>query len=286
MGRKIFFLLSFLLVLLLVLVFPKKSEAIVYSVPEGYESKAAYNVARAQVDGWLGDPGADISIIYQGKEIAKFLQDYDINSWLPMRENEAGAIESDVDLAAIRKSLSDKVAPEVENRETRLDLDETARRIRITLNQPNDRVVEIATYNVPPPPDPEAGKYRGVYVDIDLTTQTLTVYNFMEVVLGPFKTSTGRQGMDTPTGRFYIRDKAGTVKCLPSKEYKTCIMPLTQHFTSQGHAIHELPIINGKREGERHLGRRVSHGCIRLGIGPAEMFYDFVSVGTPVFVHD
>jgi len=50
--------------------------------------------------------------------------------------------------------------------------------------------------------------------------------------------------------------------------------------------IHELPIWpNGYREGENHLGKKVSHGCIRLGIGPAKLIYDWAEVGTPVIIN-
>jgi lipoprotein-anchoring transpeptidase ErfK/SrfK len=29
----------------------------------------------------------------------------------------------------------------------------------------------------------------------------------------------------------------------------------------------------------------VSHGCIRLGIGPAETLYNWTEVGTPVYIY-
>jgi len=50
--------------------------------------------------------------------------------------------------------------------------------------------------------------------------------------------------------------------------------------------IHELPYWpNGYREGENHLGVKVSHGCVRLGIGPAKYVFDWAEIGTPVYVH-
>ena len=37
--------------------------------------------------------------------------------------------------------------------------------------------------------------------------------------------------------------------------------------------IHELPVWpSGYREGEDHLGKAVSHGCIRLGVGSASIY--------------
>jgi lipoprotein-anchoring transpeptidase ErfK/SrfK len=52
-----------------------------------------------------------------------------------------------------------------------------------------------------------------------------------------------------------------------------------------GYGLHELPEWpSGKKEGENHLGIRVSHGCIRLGVGPAKWIYDWTPVGTRVEV--
>jgi lipoprotein-anchoring transpeptidase ErfK/SrfK len=50
--------------------------------------------------------------------------------------------------------------------------------------------------------------------------------------------------------------------------------------------LHELPIWpNGYREGQDHLGIPVSHGCIRLGVGPAQFLYNWAEVGTPVIIY-
>jgi lipoprotein-anchoring transpeptidase ErfK/SrfK len=33
------------------------------------------------------------------------------------------------------------------------------------------------------------------------------------------------------------------------------------------------------------LGIPVSHGCVRLGIGPAKQVYEWTEVGTPVIIY-
>jgi lipoprotein-anchoring transpeptidase ErfK/SrfK len=33
------------------------------------------------------------------------------------------------------------------------------------------------------------------------------------------------------------------------------------------------------------LGIPVSHGCVRVGIGPAENVYNFATIGTKVVIH-
>ncbi|MCK4540488.1 L,D-transpeptidase [Candidatus Parcubacteria bacterium] len=63
-------------------------------------------------------------------------------------------------------------------------------------------------------------------------------------------------------------------------------MPYWLGLDSGRFGIHELPIWpNGCREGEDHLGKPASHGCIRLGEGPAELIYNWVPIGTGVFIY-
>jgi lipoprotein-anchoring transpeptidase ErfK/SrfK len=58
-------------------------------------------------------------------------------------------------------------------------------------------------------------------------------------------------------------------------------------FTGAGHGIHELPEWkNGYKEGANHLGTPVSHGCVRLGVGPAAKVYGWAEVGTPIVIHN
>jgi len=63
-------------------------------------------------------------------------------------------------------------------------------------------------------------------------------------------------------------------------------MPYWMGMGTGKFGLHELPIWpSGYREGEDHLGKAVSHGCIRLGIGPAETLYNWTEVGTPVHIY-
>ncbi len=121
----------------------------------------------------------------------------------------------------------------------------------------------------------------GRYVDIDLTNQNLYIFeNGQEK--GAFKVSTGIRGMNTPTGEFKVMGKYTR----PWSKTYGLFMPWFIQFTSQGHGIHELPEWpGGYKEGVNHLGIPVSHGCVRLGIGPAREVYDFVYKGTPILIH-
>lgn len=122
----------------------------------------------------------------------------------------------------------------------------------------------------------------GKYIDIDLSAQVMTIFED-GVLLDAYLVSSGLRGMDTPKGRFKIENKA---KRPWSKMYKL-YLPNWMAITSDGkYGIHELPEWpNGYKEGESHLGIPVSHGCVRLGVGPAARVWNWAEVGTPVIVH-
>lgn len=129
--------------------------------------------------------------------------------------------------------------------------------------------------------DVEPQILKGRYIDVDLSSQTMFIFEDGEEK-GAFKVSTGKRGMDTPNGTFKVMGKA---KRPWSKTYKL-YMPWFIQFTGEGHGIHELPEWpSGYKEGTNHLGIPVSHGCVRLGIGTAKIVYDFVTVGTPLVIH-
>ena len=121
---------------------------------------------------------------------------------------------------------------------------------------------------------------EGKSIQINLSSQTLLIYeNGKE--LGAYKVSTGLRGMDTPQGTFKVLAKARRPWSAKYKLY----MPWFIQFTKEGHGIHELPEWpGGLKEGASHLGIPVSHGCVRLGIGPAKVAYDFAEVNVPIVI--
>jgi len=128
-------------------------------------------------------------------------------------------------------------------------------------------------------------KRLSVGLEIDLKSQTMTYY----LDSHPWKNwtvSTGRPGMFTPTGSFAIVNKS----LKPWSKAYGLWMPYWLGLGGPGLrngsiGIHELPVWpGGYREGENHLGQPVSHGCIRLGMGPAQYLYERVEVGTSVII--
>lgn len=101
------------------------------------------------------------------------------------------------------------------------------------------------------------------------------------IVLANFRVSTGKPGMATPVGDYKILEKSPKAWSNSAKLW----MPYWMKFTNRGHGIHELPEWpGGKKEGMDHLGKPVSHGCVRLGIGPAKTMYEWAEVGTPIHI--
>ena len=117
-------------------------------------------------------------------------------------------------------------------------------------------------------------------IEINTGAQELS-YFLGGVRMGTFSVSTGKQGMPTPKGHFNIYNKV-----LKAWSPYGLWMPYWLGMRYGQFGIHELPIWpSGYKEGEDHLGQPVSHGCIRLGVGPAELIYNWTEAGTPVFIY-
>ncbi|MFH1427788.1 MAG: L,D-transpeptidase family protein [Patescibacteria group bacterium] len=116
-------------------------------------------------------------------------------------------------------------------------------------------------------------------IEINTGAQELS-YFLGGVRLGKFTVSSGKNN-STPKGHYVIDGKN-----LKAWSSYGLWMPYWMSLKYGYFGIHELPVWpNGYREGEDHLGTPVSHGCIRLGIGPAEFLYNWSPVGTPVFIY-
>ena len=117
-------------------------------------------------------------------------------------------------------------------------------------------------------------------IEINIKSQTLD-YFFANTKIASYKVSTGRNN-STPRGEFKIKNKVPKAWSKMAKLW----MPYWMAFTVSGRlGLHELPIWpGGRREGVDHLGKPVSGGCIRLGIGAAQQIYDWTEVGTRVII--
>lgn len=121
----------------------------------------------------------------------------------------------------------------------------------------------------------------GKYIDINLENQIMTVFQD-GVMLDAYLVSSGKKGMETPKGEYAIRNKAPRAWSAAYGLY----MPYWMALVPDGKfGIHELPEWpGGYKEGANHLGVPVSHGCVRLGVGPAQRVYEWADLGTVVIV--
>ncbi len=128
----------------------------------------------------------------------------------------------------------------------------------------------------------QALKPSGRYIDINLAIQIMTIFE-NGIALDSYPVSTGKPGMETPKGEYLIRNKTPRAW---SAAYGL-FMPNWMALVPDGKfGIHELPEWpGGYKEGANHLGVPVSHGCVRLGVGPAKRVYDWTDIGTAVVVH-
>jgi len=114
---------------------------------------------------------------------------------------------------------------------------------------------------------------------IDLSEQQLYLYENDEIIAN-YLVSTGKPGMETPIGEFKIYTK----NLRQWSRMASLWMPYWMMIEpTKGIGIHELPEWpSGFKEGLEHLGTPVSHGCIRLGVGAAELVYNWVEIDTKV----
>ena len=137
---------------------------------------------------------------------------------------------------------------------------------------------------VPNPATTISGEKRIV---IDISDQRM--YRYVGTALvATHVVSTGKWSMPTPLGSHQIYNKLGTAY---SRKY-ALYMDNWMAITADGaYGIHSLPYWRLKNggvyyEGVSHLGRRVSHGCIRLSPAESKTVFAWTTVGTKVQVVD
>ena len=108
--------------------------------------------------------------------------------------------------------------------------------------------------------------HASILIAVDKTTQRMTVM-VDGVRRYEWPVSTGRSGYSTPTGTFVpFRMELDYF----SKQWDDAPMPHSIFFTTIGHAIHGSLDV-------RHLGKPVSHGCVRISPENATTLWDLVT---------
>ena len=123
--------------------------------------------------------------------------------------------------------------------------------------------------------------YNQKRIEVDLNQQKMILFGDNKKLL-VVEISSGKKENPTPKGSFRVIQKSPMIY----SKTANCWLPFWVGFTEDGHyGFHELPICNGKRVGGEEIGKPASLGCIRLRIGEAEDFYNFVGIGTKVEIY-
>lgn len=129
------------------------------------------------------------------------------------------------------------------------------------------------------------GKER--IVDIDLSEQKMRAV-FGDIAVWTMPISSGQPvKYPTPTGSFKISSKQ---ELRIGGEYPHYRMPYFMMWRKDGYGIHSLPYLANDggtfwTEAREHIGKPVSHGCVRVLPEDASVIYAFSSIGTQVIVH-
>jgi lipoprotein-anchoring transpeptidase ErfK/SrfK len=128
---------------------------------------------------------------------------------------------------------------------------------------------------------------NGKSIRIDISEQRLYRYENGQLI-ATHRVSTGKWSMPTPIGSFSIRNKIGTAYSRAYHLYMDNWMAITPDGK---YGIHSLPYWRLKNggiyyEGVKHLGVRVSHGCVRLSPAESVEVFRWATVGTPITIQN
>ncbi len=138
----------------------------------------------------------------------------------------------------------------------------------------------VPAQNVVAAPAPVNAPTAGKWIDINVSTQTITAYEG-SVALKSVRVSTGVLRTPTVLGTYKIIRKHASMRMTggtPGVDYYDLPNVPWSMFFFRGYAIHGT-------YWHKNFGRPMSHGCVNLTITDAKWFYDWAPMGTTVRVH-
>ncbi len=113
------------------------------------------------------------------------------------------------------------------------------------------------------------------WIEVNLSNQTLTAWQGDTAVLHTY-ISSGTAATPTVTGRFRVGNKLSSQRMI-GPGYDLPGVPWVMYFYG-AYAIHGAYWHN-------NFGTPMSHGCVNMSIGDAQMLYNWAPAGTEVYVH-
>ncbi len=131
---------------------------------------------------------------------------------------------------------------------------------------------------VAPAPAPQPApvvSYGAKWIDVNLSTQTLTAYSNQTSVFQT-RVSTGLAATPTVVGTYYIYAKYASAP-MSGPGYYLPDVPYIMYFY-RGYSLHGTYWHN-------NFGTPMSHGCVNLSTPDAEWLFNWADTGTPVVTH-
>lgn len=216
-------------------------------------------------------------------------------SWLTVAPGDDGTFEITADEAAIEElvpTLAAAVDREPVNARVVTDSDGevlkelapgvTGRVLGDTSDVASEYAAQLATgvaaFQLPVTETEFATTAIARRVEVDLSTQTLFMYE-NEKVIRSFPISSGLSVTPTTQGHFRVFAfvPIQDMGCFPGAEYCTADIPWVAYFNGD-QAFHGAYWHN-------NFGNPMSHGCVNMPIATAKALYDWLEVGTEVWIH-
>ncbi len=144
-----------------------------------------------------------------------------------------------------------------------------------TTSRPKPVVDDTHQPAPPPPSNPTLGAPDNRWIDVNISTETLTAYEG-DVAVFHSAVSTGIASHPTVIGRYAIYVKLESTP-MSGPGYYLPGVPYTMYFY-EGYGIHGT-------YWHHNFGHPMSHGCVNLPTPAAKWMFNWASVGTPVVTH-
>lgn len=125
---------------------------------------------------------------------------------------------------------------------------------------------------------------RPLHIAVSISKQDVTVFDAQNRIVRHYVCSTGKDGLDTPTGTFTVSDRGDSFYSETEKEGAYYWTRFKGTFLF--HSVPFGPNRKIKPEEQEKLGTKASHGCVRLALENAKWIYDNIPDGTKVTVQN